>query len=90
MPSGAGGIRTNHLPRRRLCGPQRRPTSGSDPRSDGRSEDEALWRRRRPKAGVAPDLATTPPAATARFDALVKTHVTNDITNTAAEGRAEI
>jgi hypothetical protein len=60
------------------------------PHSDGRSEDEAFWRLRPPEAGVAPDLATTPPAATARSYAVVKTHVANDITNTGAEGRAEI
>ena len=51
----------------------RRFQVGSDPHSDGRSEDEALWRRRRPKAGVAPDSATTPPAATARSEAIAKT-----------------
>jgi hypothetical protein len=69
---------------------ERAVESGSDPYSDGRSEDEALWRRRPTKAGVAPDPTTTPPAAIARFDAVVKTHVVNDITSTAAEGRAEI
>src|SRR5205807_2452128 len=36
---------------------------GSDPHSDGRSEDEALGRHRPPKAGVAPDSTTTPPTA---------------------------
>ena len=63
---------------------------GSDPHSDGRSEDEALWRHRPPKAGVAPDLAMTPPAATARSEVLANTHRANGLTNTAGEGRAEV
>jgi hypothetical protein len=43
-----------------------------------------------PKAGVAPDSATTPPAATARSEAIAKTRGSKDIANTTAEGRAEI
>jgi hypothetical protein len=60
------------------------------PDSDGRSEDEAFWRLRPPEAGVAPDSTTTRLAAIVRSDAVVKTRGAKDITNTAAEGGAEI
>jgi hypothetical protein len=49
-----------------------------------------LWRLRPSKAGVAPDLATTPRAATERSEILANTHSANGLTNTGGEGRGEV
>ena len=73
-----------------LVGGLRVVESGATPTATAGARTRLCGGTGRPKAGVAPDPTMTPPAAIARADAVVKTNVANDITNTAAEGRAEI